>query len=72
MAKTTLVTIALALILALGTLLPSPVLAASSSVPQPFTGAALWITQVPVLQTGQQLAAEAAAAGVRTLYVKAS
>lgn len=50
----------------------SPGLAAETSVPAPFTGTALWVTQIPVAQTGQQLAAEAAAAGVRTLYVKAA
>jgi hypothetical protein len=70
--KPTIETVGIALALALGALLPAPALAAGPSVPAPFAGAALWVTQIPAAQTGQQLVAEAAGAGVRTLYVKAA
>jgi hypothetical protein len=58
--------------LALRALIPNPALAASASTPGPFTGTALWVTQILAPQTGRQLAADAAAVGVRTLYVKAA
>jgi hypothetical protein len=58
--------------LALCALIPSPALATGAPVPGPFTGTALWVTQIPATETGQQLVAEAAGAGVRTLYVKAA
>jgi hypothetical protein len=63
---------ALGLALALGALVPTGGLAASASVPQPFTGQALWVNQVVPPQTGRALAGEAAGAGVKTLYVKAA
>jgi hypothetical protein len=63
---------ALGLALSLGALAPAAGLAASRSVPQPFTGTALWVDQVAPPQTGQELATEAAGAGVKTLYVKAA
>ena len=47
-------------------------LMASTSNAAPFTGTALWITQVPPLSTPEQLAGEAAQAGVHTLFVKAA
>jgi hypothetical protein len=62
----------LGLALSLGALAPAAGLAASSSVPQRFTGQALWVNQVVPPQTGRGLAAEAAGAGVKTLYVKAA
>ncbi len=69
--KTTLRIVGIAL--ALSILLPAATLAAgASSVPAPFAGTALWVTQIPAAQTGQQLVADAAGAGVRTLYVKAA
>jgi hypothetical protein len=46
----------------------SPTFSASS----PFHGTALWIAEVPVQATPQELAGEAAQAGVRTLFVKAA
>jgi hypothetical protein len=58
--------------LALRALIPNPALAAGPSTPGPFTGTALWVTQIIPPQTGQQLAADAAAVGMRTLYVKAA
>jgi hypothetical protein len=64
--------VALAIALALGALTPIPVLAAESPVPRPFAGTALWVTRIAPAQTGQELVAEAASAGVRTLYVKAA
>jgi Putative peptidoglycan binding domain len=63
---------ALGLALSLGALAPAGGLAAGSSVPEPFAGTALWVNQIAPPQTGQQLAAEAASAGARTLYVKAA
>lgn len=60
---------ALGLALSLGA--PAPA-AAVTSVPQPFAGAALWVNQVVPPQTGRALVAEAAGAGVKTLYVKAA
>ena len=69
--KTTLRIVGIAL--ALSILLPAATLAAgASSVPAPFAGTALWVTQIPAAQTGQQLVADAAVPGVRTLYVKAA
>ncbi len=62
----------LGLALSLGALAPAAGLAASSSAPQPFTGQALWVNQVVAPQTGRGLAAEAAGAGAKTLYVKAA
>ncbi len=63
----------LGLALSLGVLPPAgAALAAGSPVPRPFLGTALWVSQIVPPQTGQQLAAEAASAGVHTLYVKAA
>jgi hypothetical protein len=63
---------ALGLLLCIGALIPGAGLAATSSIPAPFAGDALWVNRLAPLQTGQQLVAEAGAAGVRTLYVKAA
>ncbi len=46
--------------------------AAGPPVPKPFRGTALWVNQLAPGQSGRELAARAAAAGVRTLYVKAA
>jgi hypothetical protein len=64
--------LALSLALALATLIPSSGLAVESPVPRPFAGTALWVTQIAPAQSGQELVAAAAGAGVRTLYVKAA
>ncbi len=61
-----------AIALAIAGVIPSPALATESSIPQPFAGTALWVTRIAPPQTGQELVAEAAQAGVRTLYVKAA
>jgi hypothetical protein len=63
---------ALGLAVSAGALAPADGLAASSSLPQPFAGAALWVNHVVPPQTGRELAAAAASAGVKTLYVKAA
>ncbi len=63
---------ALGLAVSLSALAPAAGDAASTPVPQPFRGAALWVNQVVPPQTGRGLAAEAASAGVKTLYVKAA
>jgi len=47
-------------------------LAAPAAGASPFAGTALWVTQVPALSTPEQLAAEAAQAQARTLFVKAA
>jgi peptidoglycan hydrolase-like protein with peptidoglycan-binding domain len=47
-------------------------LAAGPPVPKPFRGTALWVNQLAPGGSGVELAARAAAAGVRTLYVKAA
>ena len=70
--KTTLGTIGIAVAFALSAVIPNPALAAGPSVPTPFTGTALWVTQFAPPQTGRGLVTEAAAVGVRTLYVKAA
>lgn len=44
-------------------------LAARSAIPRPFATDALWVTQVSPSETGQAIVAEAARAGVDTLYV---
>jgi len=49
-----------------------PPAAGAAGETSPFAGTALWVTQVPVLSTPEQLAAEAAQAGARTLFVKAA
>lgn len=46
--------------------------ATGSAIPRPFASDALWVTQVSPPQTGQEIVAEAAQAGVATLYVKAA
>jgi Putative peptidoglycan binding domain len=46
--------------------------AGKSSIPQPFSANALWVTQVNQPAAGQEIVAEAARAGVGTLYVKAA
>jgi len=63
---------ALGLAIALGAFAPTAGLAAPTSAPQPFVGTALWVNQIVPPQTGRSLAAEAAGAGVRTVYVKAA
>jgi len=50
----------------------SSVVAASPAVPRPFVGNALWVTKITPPETGQSVVAEAAQAGVHTLYVKAA
>jgi hypothetical protein len=62
----------IALALSIGSLTPAAGLAASSPVPKPFAGTALWVNQLTAGQSGQELVAAAATAGVRTLYVKAA
>ena len=62
---------AIGLALSIGALAPTSGLAASRSVPEPFRGTALWINQLAPGQSGRELVAAAAPAGVRTLYVKA-
>jgi hypothetical protein len=63
---------AVGLALSLSALAPAAGDAASTPVPQPFKGTALWVNQVVAPQTGRGLAAEAASAGAKTLYVKAA
>lgn len=63
---------AIAAALALAALRAGTGLGAEPVTPRAFTGTALWVTQVAAPQTGQQLVAEAASAGARTLYVKAA
>ncbi len=46
--------------------------ASQPSTPEAFRGQALWVTQLAPTQTGREVVAEAAGAGVRTLYVKAA
>jgi hypothetical protein len=64
----------LALTLALATVaaFPSSGLAAHASVPQPFKGAALWVTQLSAGQIGAEVVAQARSAGMHTVYVKAA
>ncbi len=63
---------AVAIALTIGAVVPRPGLAAAPPVREPFAGTALWVTEVEPPQTGQALVAQAASAGVRTLYVKAA
>jgi hypothetical protein len=63
---------AIALALAASALLPTSGLAAQASVPKPFKGAALWVTQPAPGQSGAEVVAQAAAAGMHTVYVKAA
>jgi hypothetical protein len=70
--KTPVAPLGFAIALAIGGLIPSPGLATESSIPQPFSGTALWVTQITPQETGQELVAEVARAGVQTLYVKAA
>jgi Putative peptidoglycan binding domain len=53
-------------------LLPSPALAKQASVPQPFRGAALWVTQLSPGQSGGEVVAEASQSAVHSVYVKAA
>jgi hypothetical protein len=46
--------------------------AAASAAPEAFRGQALWVTQLAPTQTGREVVAEAAAGGIRTVYVKAA
>lgn len=64
--------LALTLALAVLALLSTSGLAAQASAPQPFKGAALWVTQLAPGQSGADVVAQAAAAGFRTVYVKAA
>jgi len=57
--------------LAIGRLMPIAALAARPSTPTPFADTALWVNQVPIQETGQELVAAAAPARVQALYVKA-
>jgi hypothetical protein len=57
--------------IAIAGLVPTAGLAAQSAIPRAFVGTALWVREVPAQESGQELAAGAARAGVRTLYVKA-
>jgi hypothetical protein len=50
----------------------TPRAARAAAPAAPFAGTALWVAEVAPPQTGQALVAEAASAGVRTLYVKAA
>lgn len=45
--------------------------AVASSVPRVFKGSALWVRELSAPETGGDLVAQAAQAGIRTLYVKA-
>ncbi len=65
------VTLTIAVTLA-GLVSCSPAFAASSAVPRPFAASALWVTHITPPETGQAVVAEAAQAGVHTLYVKAA
>jgi hypothetical protein len=51
---------------------PAASLAAGAAEASPFSGTALWITQLPALATPAQLASEAAQARARTVFVKAA
>lgn len=51
---------------------PAPALAKQAAVPQPFKGAALWVTQLPLGQSGSEIVAQASQSGVHSLYVKAA
>jgi hypothetical protein len=62
---------AIALALALVSL-PAPALAAQSSVARAFRGTAMWITQIPLTQSGSETVVQMAADGVHTVYVKAA
>jgi hypothetical protein len=65
----------LAIALVIAALTTSAARAAAPAAPaiaSPFAGTALWVTEIEPPQTGQALVAEAASAGVRTLYVKAA
>jgi Putative peptidoglycan binding domain len=56
---------------AIAALAPGGAGAAPQRVPAVFRGEALWVREVSAGESGRELAARAAAAGVRTLYVKA-
>jgi Putative peptidoglycan binding domain len=58
--------------LACGLLAPATSSAAALAASSPFAGTALWIRQVPLQATPQQLAEQAAQTGARTLFVKAA
>lgn len=64
--------LAIGLALAAAALLPTPGLAAQPPAPQPFKGAALWVTQLSPGQSGREAVAVAAQAGMRSVYVKAA
>ncbi|HEY4811571.1 MAG TPA: peptidoglycan-binding domain-containing protein [Solirubrobacteraceae bacterium] len=53
-------------------LLPTSGLAAQAPVPQPFKGGALWVTQLAPGQSGAEVVAQAASAGLHTVYLKAA
>jgi len=61
----------LAAVLAAVSIAPARALAQRPRVPAVFAGTALWVREVAPGQTGASLVAEAAGAGVHTLYVKA-
>jgi hypothetical protein len=63
---------AVALALAASVIFSASGLAAQASVPQSFKGAALWVTQLAPGQTGSEVVAQAASAGMHTVYVKAA
>jgi hypothetical protein len=62
----------LAALLALAALLPPAGLAAQAPTPPVFRGQALWVTQIPLGQSGGEVVAQAAQAGVHSMYVKAA
>ena len=52
--------------------LATPALASAPTVPRPFKAPALWVTQLSLGQSGGEVVAEAALAGVHSVYVKAA
>lgn len=64
----------MATVLALVAIAVRPTLgrAALASVPQPFKGTALWVTQLGPGQSGREVVAQAAGADMHTVYVKAA
>jgi hypothetical protein len=59
-------------LLTVGACVPDSVLGADAPARSPLAGTALWIREVPALESAQQLAARALRAGVHTLLVKAA
>lgn len=63
---------AVAAALAACALVPAAGLAAQASVPRPFKGGALWVTRLAPGQSGAEVVAQAASAGLHAVYVKAA